>query len=126
MATLDPPAATRFNWNDVAEDNPIELLARRMITGEQMLVARVHLKKGCNVHTHHHVSEQMAVMISGHVRWGLGKEGSPERHEVEMRGGEVMWLPANVPHSVVALEDSEIIDILSPPGKMGVDNQGAH
>lgn len=95
-----------------------------MITGEQMLVARVHLTKGCDVHRHSHVSEQMAVVLNGHVRWTVGEE--PIQREVEMRGGEVMWLPANVPHAVVALEDTDIVDILSPPGKMGIDSQGAH
>src|SRR5690349_14645023 len=98
--------ATLFSWQEIAEDNPIQLLTRRMITGEQMLVARVNLKKGCDVHTHHHASEQIAVMVSGHVRWGLGEGGSKDFREVEMRGGQVMWLPANVPHSVYALEDS--------------------
>ena len=126
MATLDRPTATPFRWDEITEDNPIPLLGRRMITGEQMLVARVHLTKGCDVHLHSHVSEQMAVVISGRVRWTLGAEGSPDRREVETSGGEVMWLPSNVPHAVIALEDTEIIDILSPPGKMGIDNQGAH
>ena len=118
--------ATAFKWPEVQEDRPIDLLARRMITGEQMLVAKVSLTKGCDVHLHKHDSEQMAVVISGRVRWTLGAEGSPDRREVETGGGEVMWLPSNVPHGVLALEDTEIIDILSPPGKMGIDNQGAH
>lgn len=118
--------ATAFSWPNVTEDNPIQYLRRRMIKGEQMLVAKVSLEKGCHVNTHHHESEQIAIVVSGHVRWGIGAEGSPERKEVEMRGGEVMLLPANVPHSVDALEDTEIIDVLSPPGPMGVDRQGAH
>ena len=118
--------ATAYRWPDVEEDFPIQLLSRKMIKGEQMLVARVHLDKGCQVKTHQHASEQMAIVISGHVRWGLGAEGSLERREVEMRGGEVMLLPSNVPHSVDALADTEIIDVLSPPGAMGVDSQGAH
>ncbi|MEA2554578.1 MAG: hypothetical protein QOJ65_2754 [Fimbriimonadaceae bacterium] len=97
-----------------------------MITGEKMMVARVHLEKGCHVATHFHESEQIAIVVSGRVRWGLGGEGTPERREVEMRGGEVMLLPSNVPHSVDALEDTEIIDVLSPVGPMGVDSQRGH
>jgi quercetin dioxygenase-like cupin family protein len=125
MDTIDRATATAFRWDEIVQDNPIPLLGRQMITGEQMLVARVHLTKGCDVHTHSHVSEQIAVVLQGHVRWTLGAEGS-EQQQVEMRGGEVMWLPANVPHAVTALEDTEIIDILSPPGKMGIDHQGGH
>ena len=115
--------ATVFKWPEVAEDHPIEFLYRRLIKGEKMMVARVRLEKGCHVATHFHESEQIAVVMSGHVRWGVGAEGSAEWREVEMMGGEVMLLPSNVPHSVDALEDSEIIDVLSPVGLMGVDRQ---
>lgn len=121
--------ATAFRWPEIDEDHPIEFLYRRMIKGEKMLVARVRLEKGCKVATHFHDSEQIAIVLSGRVRWGLGAEGSPERRELEMKGGEVMLLPSNVPHSVDALEDTEIIDVLSPVGLMGVDrqaDQGAH
>lgn len=88
-----------------------------------MLVAWVNLTKGCNVATHSHESEQIAIVLSGRVRWIIGAEGSTDRYEVEMGGGEAMVLPSNVPHGVVALEDTEIIDVLSPPGAMGVDSQ---
>ncbi len=126
MDTLERPTATAFRWDDIQTDHPIALLGRQMITGEQALVAKVQLTKGCDVHTHTHISEQIAVVLSGYVRWKIGTEGTADWREVEMRGGEVMWLPANVPHGIVALEDTVIIDILSPPGKMGIDHQGAH
>jgi quercetin dioxygenase-like cupin family protein len=115
--------ATAFSWPDVAEDNPIQLLHRRKILGEKMLVARVSLKKGCLVTTHHHDSEQIAMVQSGHVRWNIGADDAPERYELEMRGGEVLVLPSNVPHGIMALEDTEIIDVLSPAGAMGIDSQ---
>lgn len=112
-----------LKWDDIAADTPIPLLTRRMVTGEQMLVARVELAAGCKVALHQHVSEQFACLISGRVRWGVGQPGTPERSEFEMGPGEVLPLPSNVPHEVEALEDSLILDILAPPGKMGVDSQ---
>lgn len=116
--------ATKHNWADIAEDNPISLLTRKIAKGEKMLVAEVRLYKGCHVATHHHESEQIAIMLSGKVVWGIGAEGSPERRQVPMSGGEVMILPSHVPHSVDVLEDSVIMDVLSPIGPMGVDSQG--
>jgi quercetin dioxygenase-like cupin family protein len=107
--------AQPYRWDDVATDNPIPLLFRRRIEGEQMLLARVHLEKGCVVPQHRHVSEQFAVVLSGHVRWTV------DGNEIDMRGGEVLLLPSNVEHGLITLEDTEIIDILSPPGPMGVD-----
>jgi mannose-6-phosphate isomerase-like protein (cupin superfamily) len=34
--------------------------------------------------------------------------------EVIVRGGEVLYIPANVPHSAVALEDTVDIDFFAP------------
>jgi len=115
--------AINTNWDDASEDNPIALLTRRMIKGEKMLVARINLAKGCHVARHHHDSEQIAIHISGEVLWRVGEPGSPEYREVTMRGGDVMVLPSNVPHSVDTIEDTVIIDALSPIGPMGVDSQ---
>lgn len=96
-----------------------------MVKGEQMLVARVRLQPGCRVALHNHVSEQIACVLSGRVRWGIGEPGSTERSEFEMAGGEVLHLPSNVLHEVEALEETEILDILAPPGAMGVDSQAS-
>ncbi|AIE86219.1 cupin domain-containing protein [Fimbriimonas ginsengisoli] len=115
--------ATLFRWNEVAEDNPIPLLTRRTVKGERMMAARVRLEPGCVVAEHRHESEQIAVVLSGHVRWGLGEKGTPGFRYQEMRGGEVMVLPSNFPHSLEVYEAAEIIDFLTPIGPMGVDSQ---
>ena len=112
--------AKEYVWSEVEEDNPIPLLYRKRVWGENMLVAKVVLKKGCHVTRHAHPSEQMSVMISGRVLWTLG-EG---RRQVELSEGQMLHIPGDVLHEVVALEDTEIIDILSPPAAMGVDSQG--
>ena len=119
---MDPIA---YRWLEIEEDQPIALLSRKRVNGEQMLLANVRLTKGCHVALHQHVSEQMAVVVSGHVRWTLGPAGG-EQKSLEMKGGEVLHLPENCWHGVEALEDTEIIDILSPPGAMGVDSQDSH
>ena len=91
-----------------------------------MLWAHVELAKGCEVATHFHENEQIAYVISGRVLWRLGEVGSADYTEQESVGGTVVHLPSNFPHGVLALEDSVILDVLSPPGEMGVDHQDAH
>jgi len=110
-------------WADVEQDHPVPLLHRKLITGEKILLAMIELEKGCTVALHHHPNEQIAFVISGHVRWGIGVPGTPDRREFEMHGGEVLHLPSNLPHEIETLEDSQILDMLSPPGPMGVDQQ---
>ena len=116
--------ATAYRWEDVNEDNPIPLLTRRIVCGERMMAARVRLAKGCHVVPHQHESEQIAILLSGHVRWSINPEGSPEHRYVEQCGGEVMVLPSMVVHGIDIIEDAEIMDILTPIGPMGVDKQG--
>lgn len=106
-------------WHDAAQDNPMDKLTRWKVTGEQMLGARVFLEKGCLVPVHTHASEQFAILLSGRGRWTLGEEG----RIVEQGPGEVLLLPGGFPHGIEALEDTVIIDILSPPGAMGVDQK---
>src|SRR5687767_14637003 len=122
-STVKPIASARVHrWNDLAQDTPMPLLARRRIIGEQAMLSQVHLQKGCFVPTHQHFNEQMAFVMSGSLRFGLGLEGAADHHEVVVNAGEVIHLPANVPHSAEAIVDSVVLDIFSPPSeKTGID-----
>lgn len=111
--------ATVTPWSQSKFDQPIPLLDRNTVEGEQMLIAKVVLHPGCEVAVHHHVSEQIAIIVSGKVKWILGEE----RREVIVEGGNFVHLPSNYPHGVVAIEETHIFDILSPKGAMGVDSQ---
>jgi quercetin dioxygenase-like cupin family protein len=107
----------------VPADNPIALLTRRRVFGDKMLWAYVDLAQGCNVANHSHENEQIAFVISGRVLWRIGEAGEPDYREQEVGGGTVVHLPSGLKHGVEALEDSIILDVLSPPGQMGIDNQ---
>lgn len=116
--------ATLYRWDDVAQDNPIALLDRKRIEGEKIMLAKVTLHEGCHVATHTHENEQFACVISGKVRFRIGVDSSPDSYEVVLGGGDILHLPSNLPHGVDALEETHILDLLSPPGAMGVDSQG--
>ena len=110
-------------WKDLPQDNPVPLLFRRKALGERILVARITLLKGCQVASLHHESEQVCTVLSGLLRWSFGQPGSTEFRRQDIGPGEVLVLPSQTWHGVEALEDSEVIDMLSPPGPMGVDEQ---
>jgi quercetin dioxygenase-like cupin family protein len=112
--------ARPYRWDDVPEDAPIPLLTRRIVEGDRMLVARLELRVGCSVERHSHPNEQISVVLSGRLRWLVDED--PGR-EVIVGPGEVLHLPANVIHGVEVLEDAVVLDLLSPPGAMGVDSQ---
>jgi quercetin dioxygenase-like cupin family protein len=121
-APMPDPRTLVHRWNDLPTDAPMALLTRKRIIGEQMMISQVALKKGCDVPSHNHVSEQFAVLVSGKMRFGLGAPGTPDHREITLNAGEVLHLPSNLPHSAYALEDCLILDLFSPPTqKTGID-----
>jgi quercetin dioxygenase-like cupin family protein len=120
--TTTKSGAVHHKWDQLAEDAPMPKLTRRRVIGKQAMISRVFLRNGCDIPTHAHENEQIACVISGEARFGVGAEGSPQRQELIVGAGEVLELPANVPHSCFAMEDTLILDIFSPPSQTtGID-----
>ena len=106
------PKAAFYRWSDVPHEQVTELLGRRLVTGERIMVAQVELTRGCIVPQHAHVHEQMTVVVDGCLRLKVGDDGA---ESYDLRAGEVISLPSNVPHAAEALEDTRVIDLFSPP-----------
>jgi quercetin dioxygenase-like cupin family protein len=122
---MPKPTATHHVWSQLKQDAPMPNLLRRRIIGERMMVSEVSLTKGFTLASHAHDNEQFVVMLTGRCLFGVGSPGTPDHRELELKGGEVLVLPGNVPHSVRALEDSHILDLFSPVSeKTGVDGVG--
>lgn len=103
---------THTRWADVPLEKVTGLLDRKLITGERMMLAQVFLKKGCIVPRHSHENEQFTYILEGVLRFSLGEN---QDRQVDVRAGEVLHIPSNVPHQAEALEDTLDVDIFSPP-----------
>jgi quercetin dioxygenase-like cupin family protein len=99
-------------WDDVERETVTPLLDRKLITGEQMMIAQVFLKKGCVVPRHQHHNEQFTYILDGCLRFWIGEDESEIQ---DVRAGEVLFIPANVWHKAEALEDTLDLDVFSPP-----------
>jgi quercetin dioxygenase-like cupin family protein len=104
--------ATHYRWSDVPLEKVTDMLDRKLITGERMMLAHVFLKKGCIVPKHSHDNEQLTYILEGALLFTLGEDQSVE---VTVSAGEVLHIPSNYPHKAVALEDTLDVDIFSPP-----------
>jgi quercetin dioxygenase-like cupin family protein len=104
--------AAFFRWTDMPRETVNDLLDRRLITGERMMIAHVYLKKGCIVPRHSHENEQITYVLEGALRFWIGDEPAEER---EVKAGEVLVIPSHVPHQAEALEDTLDLDVFSPP-----------
>ena len=83
-------------------------LSRQMISGENATVSQILLKKGAVVPRHSHVNEQYSWITSGALNFVF------DDREILLRAGDVLVIPANTPHSAVALEDTVDIDFFAP------------
>ena len=108
----DARNVTFYRWDDMAKEKVTDLLDRRLITGDRMMLAHVYLKKGCVVPRHQHENEQLTYVLEGALHFYIGED---EKKEVVIRAGEVLHIPSWVWHKAVALEDTLDMDVFSPP-----------
>jgi quercetin dioxygenase-like cupin family protein len=97
-----------------------DMLERRLITGDRMMLAHVYLKKGCIVPKHSHDNEQLTYILEGALKFWVGEDGS---QEITVRAGEVLLIPSNVPHKAEALEETLDVDVFSPPRQDWLDKK---
>jgi quercetin dioxygenase-like cupin family protein len=97
-----------FSWENVKKEVLNDKLARKVISGEKITMAQIFLAKDAVVPLHHHENEQISSVLTGALRLEI------EGKEIVLRPGEVLLIPSNVPHRVVALEDSQALDVFSP------------
>ena len=109
---------THHRWDDIPKEQLSDKLARRLVTGERMMLAHVYLEKGCIVPKHSHENEQLTYILDGALHFWLGED---ESEEVIVRSGEVLVIPSNLPHKAEALEDTLDVDIFSPPRQDWID-----
>lgn len=81
----------------------------RMVVGTKSMVTKMHYVAGNHVPEHSHPNEQSGYVISGRYRLRYGS-----REEI-LQAGDSYCIPADIPHSVEALESGEILDVFTPP-----------
>ena len=107
-----------FRWDEMEKEFVVDGIERRVITGERAMLAHVYLKRGAVVPLHAHDNEQITYILEGALRFWIGGE---ESEPIDIRAGEVLHIPANVPHKAEALEDTLDVDIFSPPRQDWLD-----
>jgi quercetin dioxygenase-like cupin family protein len=112
MTTPAESTATFFRWSEIPSEQVKADLTRRLVTGERVMLAMVELQRGCVVPVHAHMHEQVSYVLDGCLRLTVGED---QAVSYDLRGGEVIHLPSHLPHSAIALEDSRVLDVFSPP-----------
>ncbi len=98
-----------FKWNEVELETLKPDLGRQLVVGQDMMLARVLLKKGCVVPEHSHINEQLTYILEGALRFTI------DGRVIDVNAGEVLCIPPNMPHAALALEDTVDLDVFNPP-----------
>ena len=109
---MNDASVRHIPWDSIPEEELNPLLRRRLITGEKGMLAHVYLDKGAVVPLHSHHNEQFTYVLEGALHFWIGDD---ESEEIVVHAGEVLHIPAHVPHKAEALEDTLDLDIFVPP-----------
>jgi quercetin dioxygenase-like cupin family protein len=103
------PDCLHVSWDTLPLENLNALLQRHFVVGQEIMLARVLLKKGCIVPEHSHPNEQLSYIETGALKfWIDGKV-------IVVKAGGVLTIPSNMPHKAEALEDTIDLDVFCPP-----------
>jgi quercetin dioxygenase-like cupin family protein len=96
-------------WNGVELEDLNPLLQRQMIVGQDIMVARVLMKKVCIVPLHSHHNEQVTYILEGALKFWI------DGREIVVNAGEVLTIPPHMPHKAEALVETIDLDVFTPP-----------
>ena len=93
-----------IEWEKVGEG------VRRRIMGydPNLMMVHVEFKKGSIGYLHKHPHTQVTYIESGSFEVQIGGE------KKILGGGDCYFIPPNIDHGVVALEDSQLTDVFTP------------
>jgi quercetin dioxygenase-like cupin family protein len=109
-----------YRWGEVEHEQLSPLISRRLITGDQLMIAHVYLKEGAIVPEHSHHNEQLTYILEGKLRFTI------EGETIDVGAGEVLTIPAHVPHMAEALEDTLDVDVFTPPRQDWLDGSDTY
>jgi quercetin dioxygenase-like cupin family protein len=69
---------------------------------------------------HSHENEQITYILEGALKFAL------QGQDIVVHAGEILIIPANVPHSAEALEDTVDLDLFCPPRADWIDGTDAY
>lgn len=101
-----------FGFNELATlpvERVTDKISRRVLAGEQCMMVWWTIKAGAHAAAHRHPHEQVVWMLKGRMDFCLGDDRRT------MVGGDVAVIPSGVEHEAFFVEDTEVVDMFSPP-----------
>ena len=98
------------HYDELGEFSNFPGVTLRVISGQNVLTAWIRLAPGAVVPTHHHLAEQLGVVLEGGMDLTIGDETRL------LEAGATYVIPPNVPHAATATADGILLlESFSPP-----------
>ena len=94
------PEPKYIAWNQVEREHLNPLVDREMVYGQQLMLARVFLKKDGHVPLHHHHNEQLTYILEGALKFAINGK------EIVVGPGSVLFFASMQPHAVQNIGDA--------------------
>lgn len=101
-----------INWDEIPSEQVTPKMSRKIIYGNEIMIAKMKFEDGFMVPMHQHHNEQITQVLSGEIRFWLGEN---ESEMIILKAGDVLVIPSNVPHKAQMIGKVEEIDTWSPP-----------
>jgi quercetin dioxygenase-like cupin family protein len=107
---METKSNSPFIEDDSLEWEKVDEFISRKIMGydDKLMTVKVAFKKGGVGALHHHHHSQTSYVASGSFEITIGGETRV------LKEGDVYYVPSNISHGAVALEDGVLIDSFSP------------
>ena len=94
--------------NDIPVKEVLPGLFGKFLHGEKSTLAVWEIRKGAVLPLHEHENEQITYILEGELQMTIGE------NTTVFKAGNVEVIPANIPHSAIALTDCKVIDSWAP------------
>lgn len=110
MSPEETKAPYTVRWGDLDSETVTEGLERQVVHGDRQTMVRYVYQPGSVFPDHRHVEEQITVVLSGRIRFTVGKE------RFECGPGSCAVIPGGMPHSADVIGDQvvETLNAYSP------------
>ncbi len=112
-----------INWDEIELETVNAWMKRRIVTGELMTVARIYLNDGSVVPMHSHHNEQITQVIKGRMHFVFGEDRAKE---MTLGPGDIVVIPAHLPHEATSIGDVEEMDMWAPRRDDWLDGTDAY
>ena len=104
----------KISWDELKEEQVNPSMKRKMIFGDQVMIAKMKFTDGFLVPLHNHENEQITQVLSGTIRFWFGNN---KEETIDVHAGEALIIPSDLPHEALMIGQVEEIDTFSPPRK---------